>query len=84
MIVSATIAVALVITGVMIIVARGLFRRALSASENASQAARLTVSLLPDDAEDGGPLTAKAFLTIILWPDEPGEPLSGEAWEPRA
>src|SRR5262249_61908334 len=38
--------------------------------------ANLTISLLPDDGEDGGPLTPNALLTIILLPDGPGEPSS--------
>jgi hypothetical protein len=83
-IVYATVAVALVTTGVMIILAKGLFRRASWVTPKASPAARLTISLLPHDAEDGGPITERAFLTIILLPDGPGEPLPGEVGEPRA
>ena len=84
MIVSVTIAVALVTTGVMIILTKGLFRRVSRATPKAGPAARLTISLLPHDGEDGGPLTERAFLTIILLPDGPGEPLPGEAGGPQA
>lgn len=73
MIVFATIAVALVTIGVMIIVAKGLLRRAADEDERPSQAGWLTVSLLPD-GEDGGPLTSRSRLFIILFTEEVGGP----------
>lgn len=72
-IVSAAIAVGLVIIGIMIIVAKGLFRRAADEDTGLSQAGWLTVSLLPD-CEDGGPLTARARLSIILLTEDIGGP----------
>lgn len=73
MIVSAAIAVGLVIIGIMIIVAKGLLRRAADEDTGLSQAGWLTVSLLPD-CEDGGPLTARAQLSIILLTEDIGGP----------
>jgi len=70
-IVSVMIAVALVTIGVLIILAKSLFRSAPRVTETAGQAASLTISLLPDDGEDGGPLTPNALLTISLLPDRP-------------
>jgi len=75
-IVFVTIAVALVAIGLLIILAKGLFRSTSEVTETAGQAANLTISLLPDDGEDGGPLTPSALLAIILLPDGPGEPSS--------
>ena len=67
------IAVALVTMGVMIILAKGLLRRAADEDERPSQAGWLTVSLLPD-GEDGGPLTSAARLNIILFTEDAGGP----------
>lgn len=73
MIVSAAIAVWLVTIGIMIIVAKGLFGRAADEDTGPSQAGWLTVSLLPD-CEDGGQLTSKAQLFIVLLTEEVGGP----------
>ena len=73
MVVFATIAVALVTLGAMIIVAKGLLRRADEVDERPSQAGSLIVSLLPD-CEDGGPLTPRARLFIVLLTEEVGGP----------
>jgi hypothetical protein len=55
--------------------ARRLFARACAAASGGSPSARLTISLLPADSALGpGPLTPAAALTIILLPDQPGEP----------
>jgi hypothetical protein len=72
-IVFATIAVALVTIGFMIIVAKGLLRRAADEDERPSQASWLTVSLLPD-SEDGGPITSSALLNILLFTEDVGGP----------
>jgi hypothetical protein len=72
-IVFATIAVALVTIGVMIILANGLLRRATDDDKTPSRAGWLIVSLLPD-SEDGGPLTSSAVLNILLFTEDAGGP----------
>jgi hypothetical protein len=73
LIILVAIAVALVTMGFMIILAKGLLRRAADEDAGPSQAGWLTVSLLPD-GEDGGPLTSSARLNIILLTEEVGGP----------
>jgi hypothetical protein len=73
LIILVAIAVALVTMGFMIILAKGLLRRAADEDERPSQAGWLTVSLLPD-GEDGGPLTSRSRLFIILFTEEVGGP----------
>jgi hypothetical protein len=73
LIILVAIAVVLVTRGVMIILAKGLLRRAVDEDERPSQAGWLTVSLLPD-GEDGGPLTSAARLNIILFTEDAGGP----------
>jgi hypothetical protein len=68
-IVFVAIAVALVTMGVMILLVKGLLRRAADEDQRPTQAGWLTVSLLPD-GEDGGPLTSSAKLDIILFAED--------------